>query len=270
MSGSLSTPAKVRLAITPSTALGYTVAHALGVAGSSKAIESAFGVVALALTAGLGAWLLYRVRFDRLVWSLGVLLLAAVLGGPAAWPWYGIWGLALLGCVRTAQTLAVAADRDRAHRLPDPCRRAARAAAGRPRRSCSPCTRRRSPRGSCTAPAAAGSRRVEPPVEPPVAAGPGVRPMSATTAERPLTPPAAPAVAAHRRASARSSLAISPRCSSRARSQRCSCSSSSPRGVCGSTRERRSRSPPSTGARCGTRSPTTAATCSATTCSSTS
>ena len=64
VSGSLSTPAKVRLAITPSTALGYTVAHAFGVAGSSKAIESAFGVVTLALTAGLGAWLLYRVRFE--------------------------------------------------------------------------------------------------------------------------------------------------------------------------------------------------------------
>jgi hypothetical protein len=94
VSGSLSTPAKVRLAITPSTALGYTVAHGLGVAGSSKAIESAFGVVALVLIAGLGAWLLYRVRFDRLAWSLGVLLLAAVLGGPAAWPWYGIWGIA--------------------------------------------------------------------------------------------------------------------------------------------------------------------------------
>jgi hypothetical protein len=103
VSGSLSTPAKVRLAITPSTALGYTIAHAFGVAGSSKAIESAFGVVAIVLTAGFGAWLLYRVRFDRLTWSLGVLLLAAVLGGPAAWPWYGIWGLVLLGCVRTVQ-----------------------------------------------------------------------------------------------------------------------------------------------------------------------
>jgi Glycosyltransferase family 87 len=103
VSGSLSTPAKVRLAITPSTALGYTIAHAFGVAGSSKGIESALGVVTLALTAGLGAWLLYRVRFERLVWSLGVLLLAAVFGGPAAWPWYGIWGLALLGCVPAAQ-----------------------------------------------------------------------------------------------------------------------------------------------------------------------
>ena len=103
VSGSLSTPAKVRLAITPSTALGYTVAHAFGAAGSAKAIESAFGVVTLALTGALGAWLLYRVRFATLAASLGVLLLAAVLGGPAAWPWYGIWGLALLGCVRTAQ-----------------------------------------------------------------------------------------------------------------------------------------------------------------------
>ncbi len=103
VTGSLSTPAKVRLAITPSTALGYTVAHVVGAAGSSKAIESAFGVIALAFTGGLGAWLLYRVRFATLAASLGILLLAAVLGGPAAWPWYGIWGLALIGCVRPAQ-----------------------------------------------------------------------------------------------------------------------------------------------------------------------
>lgn len=103
VSGSLSTPSKVRIAITPSTAFGYTVAHAFGVPGSANAIESGFGVVALAITGGLGAWLLYRVRFATLVSSLGVLLLAAVLGGPAAWPWYGIWGLALLGCVGTAQ-----------------------------------------------------------------------------------------------------------------------------------------------------------------------
>lgn len=104
VSGSLSTPAKVRIAITPSTALGYTIAHAVGAAGSAKSIESAVGVIALALTGGLGAWLLYRVRFLTLTWSLGVLLLVAVLGGPAAWPWYGIWGLALLGCVRPAQS----------------------------------------------------------------------------------------------------------------------------------------------------------------------
>jgi hypothetical protein len=106
VSGSLSTPAKVRLAITPSTALGYSsasVLHAFGIAASSKAIEHGVATVALALTAALAAALLYRVRRETLVWSLGLLLLAAVLGGPAAWPWYLIWGLALIACCAPAQ-----------------------------------------------------------------------------------------------------------------------------------------------------------------------
>ena len=47
--------------------------------------------------------LCYRVRYQTLVWYLGVLLLASVLGGPAAWPWYMIWGLALIACWRPAQ-----------------------------------------------------------------------------------------------------------------------------------------------------------------------
>jgi hypothetical protein len=32
-----------------------------------------------------------------------LLLLASVLGGPAAWPWYGIWGLALIACCPPAE-----------------------------------------------------------------------------------------------------------------------------------------------------------------------
>jgi hypothetical protein len=106
VTGSVSTPAKVRLAITPSTALGNTtgsVLHALDFGVSSHAIESAVGVVALTLTALLGLWLLVRVRLATLPWYLGLLLLASVLGGPAAWPWYAIWGLALIACCPPAE-----------------------------------------------------------------------------------------------------------------------------------------------------------------------
>jgi hypothetical protein len=97
--GLLSTPGKVRLAITPSTAIGYSgasVLHALGVGVASKALESAVGAIALALTALLGVALCLRVRYENLVWYLGLLLLASVVGGPAAWPWYLSWGIALV------------------------------------------------------------------------------------------------------------------------------------------------------------------------------
>jgi alpha-1,6-mannosyltransferase len=101
IAGSLSTPAKVRIAITPATALGHTatsVLHGLGASTSSSDVEHALAAVALALTAALAIWLCVRVRRENLVWYLGLLLLACVFGGPAAWPWYGIWGLALLAC----------------------------------------------------------------------------------------------------------------------------------------------------------------------------
>jgi hypothetical protein len=101
-----STPNKVRLAITPATAIGYTVAsllHDLGVSANAHSLESAFGGVTAVLTIALALWLLWRVRWATLVRYLGVVLVAAALGGPALWPWYLVWGLALLAAVPTLQ-----------------------------------------------------------------------------------------------------------------------------------------------------------------------
>jgi hypothetical protein len=89
-----STPAKVRLAITPATALGWTVAQIVPV--GARGLESALGLVAFALAAALAAVLLWRSRRENLVRHLGIVLIAAAVCGPAAWPWYLTWGLALL------------------------------------------------------------------------------------------------------------------------------------------------------------------------------
>jgi predicted Na+-dependent transporter len=89
----------VRLAITPATGVGRTISsllHDVGITVGAHGLESACGLIAFALTAGLGAVLLWRVRLENMVLSLGVLLLAAAAGGPAAWPWYFTWGLVLL------------------------------------------------------------------------------------------------------------------------------------------------------------------------------
>jgi hypothetical protein len=105
-SGVLSTPGKVHLAITPMTAAGWSVAsllHLLGAGASYRGIASALGVVALALTAVFGVVLLRRARYRNLVPSLGALLLVAVFAGPATWPWYLTWGLALIACCAVAQ-----------------------------------------------------------------------------------------------------------------------------------------------------------------------
>ncbi len=104
--GMLSTPGRVRLAITPGTAIGHSlssVLRSLGVLAKPKPLESAFGDLTLALTVALGIILCRRVRYERLPLYLGVLLVASVLGGPAAWPWYLTWGVALLAATALTQ-----------------------------------------------------------------------------------------------------------------------------------------------------------------------
>ncbi len=104
--GMLSTPGKVHLAITPATALGYSLAsalHSLGLGAGTRSLESAFAAVALALTLALGIGLCLRVRYERLTLYLGLLLVASTLFGPAAWPWYLTWGVALLAATALTQ-----------------------------------------------------------------------------------------------------------------------------------------------------------------------
>lgn len=100
LSGSVfSTPRKVHLAITPGTALGWTLAsglRSLGAHVGTRGLESACGLVALAGAAVLAVRLLSRADRANLAWRLGLVLLAFALGGPAAWPWYLSWGLVLL------------------------------------------------------------------------------------------------------------------------------------------------------------------------------
>jgi hypothetical protein len=89
-----STPSKVRLAITPATALGWTVAQIVPV--GARGLESALGVVAFAASLLFGLALLWRTRPGNMVRYLGYALIAVAVCGPAAWPWYLTWGFALL------------------------------------------------------------------------------------------------------------------------------------------------------------------------------
>ena len=103
----LSTPDKVRLAITPATALGWTVAQVVPV--GARGLESALGVVAFGLSVVLGVVLLWRSRRENMVRNLGIALIAVAVCGPAAWPWYLTWGLVLLAaCPGIQQSRALA------------------------------------------------------------------------------------------------------------------------------------------------------------------
>jgi hypothetical protein len=109
ISGSLfSTPATARMALTPSTALSvslWEITHRFG-AGVEQAAagwENAATLIAFFLVGLVALALCRRVRYGTLPRYLGVALIAAALGGPAAWPWYLSWGVVLLAADRRAQ-----------------------------------------------------------------------------------------------------------------------------------------------------------------------
>jgi hypothetical protein len=97
-----STPGKVRLAVTPATALGWTMAQVVPV--GARSLESALGVIAFAISLLFGLALLWRTRPGNVVRYLGVALIAVAVAGPAAWPWYLTWGLVLLAACPEVQS----------------------------------------------------------------------------------------------------------------------------------------------------------------------
>ncbi|MGB9112790.1 MAG: polyprenol phosphomannose-dependent alpha 1,6 mannosyltransferase MptB [Acidimicrobiales bacterium] len=107
----LTVPGKVHLAITPVTQFGWTIGPFLRVLGahvSDRDVAAGFGVAADIALVVFGALLLYRTTRVNVVVNLGVFFLLAAFFGPAAWPWYFIWGLALLACVtRTQRSFAI-------------------------------------------------------------------------------------------------------------------------------------------------------------------
>ena len=94
-----STPARVRLAITPATNVAWTLSsllHDIGVNARFLHVESVTRAISGALAGAVTLVLLVRARRDNMVRLLGLALVALAVGGPAAWPWYFSWGLVLL------------------------------------------------------------------------------------------------------------------------------------------------------------------------------
>lgn len=94
----LSVPGHLLLGYAPAPALGLTLFHGLHLVGVHlprrtliSAVEAAGGVGAIAL----GARLALGSDLVALPTRLAVVLLGAVLAGPALWPWYLTWSLVL-------------------------------------------------------------------------------------------------------------------------------------------------------------------------------
>lgn len=105
-SGLFSTPARVKLAITPATDISWTLVkllHDAGVNASFHAFHTVLRGVMFAASVVVTLWLLWRARRDSLIACLGLALIAFGIAGPALWPWYLTWGLVLLAAWPAAQ-----------------------------------------------------------------------------------------------------------------------------------------------------------------------
>jgi alpha-1,6-mannosyltransferase len=105
-----STPARVRLAITPATDISWTVTsllHDASLAANFRGIESVLRAVAFGVSVIVGLALLRNARGQTVARYLGLTLVAFALGGPAMWPWYFSWGLVLLAAWAPTQASRV-------------------------------------------------------------------------------------------------------------------------------------------------------------------
>lgn len=91
----LATPGRVHLAITPVSELAWFV-HAADSAISIHTAQGVIGKGALSIAAAIALWLIWRVRSSSLVRRCGLILITFAALGPAAWPWYFTWGIALI------------------------------------------------------------------------------------------------------------------------------------------------------------------------------
>lgn len=99
LSGSLlSSTESAHIALTPATVIAVALSHTVGpdTAAHLRTLEHDLASLSFAILAACAVVLCLRARYDRLVRSLGILLILAAVCGPIAWPWYLTWGAVLL------------------------------------------------------------------------------------------------------------------------------------------------------------------------------
>jgi hypothetical protein len=105
-------PTELRVLSTPAVAIGaffHSVLHAVGVpVALSPTVTATQLVCELAAVAG-AVWLIFNAHRLDMVRVLGLTLMLIVVGSPTVWPWYLMWGLAILATTSAQRSKILAA-----------------------------------------------------------------------------------------------------------------------------------------------------------------
>jgi hypothetical protein len=108
----LHVPTELKVLSTPAVSLGVFFSHLLHVIDIP--VRQATMITVTQVVCGAGAvlssvWLLINAHKFDVVRVLGIALLLIVVGGPTVWPWYLMWGLALLAATSAQRSKLLAA-----------------------------------------------------------------------------------------------------------------------------------------------------------------
>jgi hypothetical protein len=108
----LHVPTELRVLSTPAVSLGaffHSILHAVGIPVTLSAAVTATQLVCGLLAVAGTLWLVWNADRLDVVRLLGVALLLIVVGSPTVWPWYLMWGLAILAATQAQRSKALAA-----------------------------------------------------------------------------------------------------------------------------------------------------------------
>ncbi len=108
----LRVPTELKVLSTPSVSLGafvHSILHWFSIPVSRSATVSATQLVCGLLSVAGIVWLVFNAHRLDVVRLLGLALLLIVIGSPTLWPWYLMWGVAILAGTRAQRSKALAA-----------------------------------------------------------------------------------------------------------------------------------------------------------------
>jgi hypothetical protein len=108
----LHVPTELRVLSTPAVSLGvffHSILHAVGIPAAQSATVTVTQLVCGLLAVAGTVWLVVNAHRLEVVRLLGLALLLIVVGSPTVWPWYLMWGLAILAATPAQRSKVLAA-----------------------------------------------------------------------------------------------------------------------------------------------------------------